>query len=757
MTSMPLMLSLAAYFVVAIVVLLVGGRMGRAMTLLAAIPYLGQLALVAILSPPENPPATESIDWIPSLGVTIGLRIDTLTLILTAVVAGIGLLIVVYSDRYFADDRKRARFVGLLLVFTGGMAGIVVSDELFGLFVFWEITTVASYLLIGFDDEKAAARSAALQAILVTTAGGLAMLAGFVLLAMTSGTTTISTLVSNPPTGTMVTVALLLVFLGAFTKSAQFPFQFWLPGAMAAPTPASAYLHSATMVKAGIVLLLFLAPGFASTTVWTWVVTATGLLTMAIGAVIAMRQTDLKLLLAYGTVSQLGFMTALIGLGQTGAALAVLVAHSLFKAALFLIVGIVGKSTGTRDIRELSGVGSKMPVVAAAGAIAAASMAGIPPLLGFVTKEAAFDILITDRSWLALTVIAAASILTVAYSAQWWFGAFATKPAMAASEAKSTYAAMVAPPVVLAVLTLVVGIWPGPLGKAIGDAVGESFKLVLWPGFKPALALSAVVVIAGVGVLWLVRSIGIDALPTARALHVPTGAGVYRWSLRALNSTAEVVTGIVQNGSLPVYIAVIITSVFIVPFVAWLADWDAVIDLAFWNAPAELVLALIAAVGAVAATRTQRRMAAVLLLGVVGYAVAGIYVIFSAPDLALTQLLIETLTVALFALVLVKLPRRFGPQPRSLSPRVKIMVAGFAGVFVALGALITSTVTPDRSLTATYVQQAEDAGGRNVVNIILTNFRALDTLGEITVLAAAAIGITTLVVTMRPSRRDETP
>ena len=316
---------------------------------------------------------------------------------------------------------------------------------------------------------------------------------------------------------------------------------------------------------------------------------------------------------------------------------------------------------------------------------------------------------------------------------------------------------MVAPPVVLAVLTLVVGIWPGPLGKAIGDAVGESFKLVLWPGFKPALALSAVVVVAGIGVLWLVRSIGIDRLPTARALHVPTGAGVYRWSLRALNSTAEVVTGIVQNGSLPVYIAVIITSVFIVPFVAWLADWDAVIDLAFWNAPAELVLALIAAVGAVAATRTQRRMAAVLLLGVVGYAVAGIYVIFSAPDLALTQLLIETLTVALFALVLVKLPRRFGPQPRSLSPRVKVMVAGFAGVFVALGALITSTVTPDRSLTATYVQQAEDAGGRNVVNIILTNFRALDTLGEITVLAAAAIGITTLVVTMRPSRRDETP
>ncbi|MGI9641821.1 MAG: hydrogen gas-evolving membrane-bound hydrogenase subunit E [Acidimicrobiia bacterium] len=752
---MPLTLSIVAYFVVALILLMSGGRLRRGIAIVAAAPYAAQLILVLAKWPTRETASAETIEWIPSLGVTIGLRVDTVSLLLTTVVAGIGLLIVIYSDRYFPDANQRARFLGLLAVFTGGMAGIVASDELFGLFIFWEVTTVASYLLIGFDDDKAAARSAALQAILVTTGGGLAMLAGFVLLAMEGGTTTISALVADPPTGTTVTVALLLVFLGAFTKSAQFPFHFWLPGAMAAPTPASAYLHSATMVKAGIVLLLFLAPGFASTDVWLWVVTTIGLVTMAVGAIAAMRQFDLKLLLAYGTVSQLGFMTALIGLGYTGIALAVLIAHSLFKASLFLIVGIVDKSTGSRDARVLSGVGARLPLVAAAGAVAAASMAGIPPLLGFVTKEAAFDALITDGAWIALTVIAGASILTVSYSTMWWFGAFGNRPITAELQERPAYGSMVFGPVVLGILTIVLGLWPGPLGSAVSEAVGQSVKLVLWPGLKPALGLSAVVVLVGLVVAWRVLSTGVERLPTAKSLRLPTGARIYAWSLRALNTTAEVVTGVVQNGSLPVYVAVIISSVLFVPTVVWLFNWDATIDLELWNTPAEVVLAVVAVVGALAATRVQRRMAAVLLLGVVGYAVAGIYVIFSAPDLALTQLLIETLTVALFALVLVKLPRRFGVRPRSLSVRSRAAVSILAGTFVALGALITSTVTPDRSLTAAYVQQSEEAGGRNVVNIILTNFRALDTLGEITVLAAAAIGIATLLMTMRSNGQGD--
>jgi multicomponent Na+:H+ antiporter subunit A len=752
---MPLTISLAAYFVAAAIVAVGGRRLRRAAVPIALLPFVGQLGLVIALSASARRPSSESIDWIPALGVTIGLRLDALTFILTAVVAGIGLLIVVYSDKYFSDRARRSRFLALMLVFSGGMAGIVASDELLGLFVFWEITTVASYLLIGFDDEKAEARAAALQALLVTTAGGLAMLAGFVLLAMEAGTTSISGLVASPPSGTIVTVALGLVFIGAFTKSAQFPFQSWLPGAMAAPTPVSAYLHSATMVKAGVVLLIFLAPGFAETAIWFWVVTATGLVTMVVGAVVAIRQSDLKLLLAYGTVSQLGFMVALIGLGYTAAALAVLVAHALFKAAMFLIVGVVDKASGTRDLRKLTGVATRHPVTAAAGAIAAASMAGIPPLLGFVTKEAAFDILIADRQWVALATIAAASVLTVSYATRWWFGAFSTKSGIAPLSFRPVATLMVVPAVVLGVLTVLLGVFAGALSGMIGEATNQAVKLVLWPGFKPALALSAAVTLAGIGLYVALGSFGYGRLPTARSLRIPTGSAVYRACVRLLTTTADVVTGVVQNGSLPVYLAVILTSVLFIPAATWAFNWDATIGLQAWNTPVEAVLAAVVVAAAVAATRVQRRMAAALLLGVVGYAVAGVYVLFSAPDLALTQLLIETLTVALFALVLVKLPRRFGRSPRSLSLSARVLVSVFVGAFITVAALVTSAMTPDRSLVEAYVANAPDAGGTNVVNVILTNFRALDTLGEITVLAAAAVGITGLVTSVRKRAREE--
>ncbi len=745
---MLLVISIAAYVAVIPILWGVGGRLPRAIVPIAAVPYVLQLMLVAALTLGWLPGGYETIDWIPSLGVTLGLSTDAFARLLTAVVSGIGLLIVVYAGGYFADPSKRSRFLAHMSLFTAGMAGIVASDELLGLFVFWEITTVASYLLIGFDDEKSDARAAALQAVLVTTAGGLAMLAGFVLLAMASGTTRISAIVADPPSGMMVSVALVLVFLGAFTKSAQFPFHFWLPSAMSAPTPASAYLHSATMVKAGVVLLLLLAPGFASTPIWTWVVTTVGLVTMALGATLALKQRDLKLLLAYGTVSQLGFMTALIGLGFTAAALAVLVGHSLFKAALFLIVGIVDKATGTRQIGELSGVGGRMPVVAAAGAIAAGSMAGIPPLLGFVTKEAAFDVLIAANEWVALAVIAIASALTVVYAARWWFGAFGTDTGNVAVKVASPKTTMVAAPVVLGVLTVALGINPGAMTSAVKDAVGQSVKLVLWPGITPALAVSSMVLVGGAS-LYFALATDTARRWQARRSILPSMSDAYAAGLRGLVRTANVVTGVVQNGSLPVYLAVIVVSVLAVPMATWLLTWDPSLSLPLWNRPSEVVLALVAATGAVAATRVQRRMAAALMIGVVGYAVAGIYVIFSAPDLALTQLLIETLTVALFAFVLVKLPRRFGAEPRSITPRARIAVALFGGAVVTFAALATSTVAPDRLIAEAYIAAAPDAGGNNVVNIVLTNFRALDTLGEITVLAAAGLGIVALI---RPSR-----
>ena len=752
---MILLVSILLYFVSAALVGLLGGHRRGLLVAAALIPYGVQLVVAAALWGEGSDPAT--LEWIPALGLELRIVSDELNLLLTMVVAGAGLLIAGYSIAYFTDGAKRAKFLALMALFSGGMAGIVASDDLFGLFIFWEITTVASYLLIGFNDEDGAARASALQAVLVTTAGGLAMLGGFVLLVLESGTSTISALVADPPSTTATTVALVLVFLGAFTKSAQFPFHFWLPGAMAAPTPASAFLHSATMVKAGIVLLLFLAPGFGGETVWSVIVTTVGLVTMVVGAVGALRRVDLKLLLAHGTVSQLGFMVALVGLDLIGMAVAVLVGHALFKASLFLIVGVIDKATGTRDIRRLSGLGASMPLAAIAGGVAAVSMAGIPPVLGFVTKEAALDALIANGYWVPLVVIAVASIMTVAYSARFWFGAFATTPTDDPAEPKAVSAGLLVGPVVLTLLTVGLGLIPAPVQTAVSEAVGEKVKLVLWPGFKLALAVSTLIVVAGIYAYvtqprWE-RSAPLRRFPVHPRSRAERG---YAAAVRGLNVVADRVTGVVQNGSLPTYLAVIFVAVLGVPVVTWVARYREDVSLGITNSPAEVALVGVTIAGAVAATVAQRRMAAALLLGVVGYAVAGIYVVFGAPDLALTQVLIETLTIALFALVLVRLPRRFGSDPLSLVRGARLAVAGFVGVFVFAAAVLASSVDHDRTIADSYIELAPEAGGRNVVNIILTNFRAIDTLGEITVLAAAAVGISVLVRhARRPSAREE--
>ncbi len=747
---MTLALSIAGYFAAAAVLGIAGARLGRTVVAVALAPFAGQLLMVGGQAASARDSATIwKIEWLPTLGVDLAFRSDDLTLVLTALVASVGALIVAYSARYMADPVRRTRFLALMVLFSGGMAGLVASDDLYGLFVFWEITTVASYLLIGFEDHKGEARAAALQAVLVTTAGGLAMLGGFVLLAAAAGTTSISALADAPPSGTIVVVAIALVLCGAFTKSAQFPFHFWLPGAMAAPTPASAYLHSATMVKAGVVLLLLLAPAFGDDAVWTWTVTTIGLITMVLGGIQALRQHDLKLLLAHSTVSQLGFMVALIGVGLTGAALAVLVAHAAFKATLFLVVGIIDKKAGTRDIRDISGVRRSSPTLAVVAGVAAASMAGIPPLLGFVTKEAAFDALIAEGWWVPLGVIAVASALTVAYTARFWWGAFEELPGgVDVTRLGRIDRALLVPPALLAAASLGVGIVPGPLGTAVAAAADTSLKLVLWPGWKPALAVSVAAIATGAALHVATHRTWarpLSGVPPFIRIRPPRARDVYEGAVRALNRTADVLTGIVQNGSLPVYLAVILTTVFTIPTVTWLVTSDGAPRWTFANGAPEIVLAVVAIVAAVAATQAQRRMAAVLLLGAVGFAVAGIFVTFGAPDLALTQLLVETFTVALFAFVLSRLPRRFGQGPRSLSRPVRIAVATLAGAFVTGAALLATTVTPDRSVAAFYADNAEAAGGRNIVNVILTDFRALDTLGEITVLAAAAIGIGAMV------------
>jgi multicomponent Na+:H+ antiporter subunit A len=643
------------------------------------------------------------------------------------------------------------------------MVGIAAADNLFGLFVFWEVTTIASYLLIGFSDDRGSARAAALQAVLTTSIGGLAMLAGFVLLSQQAGTTSLSALIADPPGGKGATWALLLVLLGAFTKSAQAPFHAWLPAAMAAPTPASAYLHSATMVKAGIFLLARLSPGFSADPIWMPLITTVGLLTMVLGAWRALRQVDLKLLLAFGTVSQLGFMTALLGLGLVHAALAVLVAHALYKSALFLVVGTIDHLTGTRDLRVLSGLGRRLPWLMGLATVAAASKAAVPPLLGFVAKEAAFAEIISDGTWPVVVVAGLASALTSAYALRFLWGAFAAK--RLAPDARPLDERVPAPspglwgPIALLALgSLVLGIAPGLVDPLLKAAAGTPGYLVLWPGLKPALAVSA-------GSLLVGLLIHLGRTPAAhlqaagerllRALRVPNSDGLYRHSIGTLNHLADGLTGKAQSGSLPVYLGVILIATLGLPAVTWLASGGADLNPPLVHRPAEVALGALAVAAAIAAAATRRRLAAVLLMGAVGYGVAGLFVLYGAPDLALTQLLIETLTVAMFAFILTRLPRHFDETLLPLWRWLRVGVALAVGGFITWAALAVGGGAGDR-VSAAYLDAAvPEAGGRNVVNVILTDFRALDTLGEITVLATAALGVAGLVTGLRVVRREE--
>ncbi|HVL04042.1 MAG TPA: proton-conducting transporter membrane subunit, partial [Acidimicrobiales bacterium] len=420
-----------------------------------------------------------SFSWVPGLGVEIDFRLDAFSLLMVALVAGVGVLVLVYSRWYFSPQAGLGRFAGTLTAFAGSMLGLVLADNLLLLYVFWELTSVTSYLLIGFEDHKGSARAAALQAILVTGSGGLVMLAGFVLLGEAAGSYSLSGLLADPPSGGAVPVALVLVLVGAVTKSAQVPFHFWLPGAMAGPTPVSTYLHSATMVKGGVYLVARFAPAFAVVAPWRPIVCGVGLASLFLGGYRALRQHDIKYLLAYGTISQLGLMMVLFGVGipeATVAGAALLVAHGAFKATLFMVVGVIDHQAHTRDLRMLDGLGRRLPVLAAVAAVSASSMAGLPLLFGFVAKEAAYEAFLHASLSLASLVLAgvvAGSALTVAYSARFVWGAFAAKRLSerslepVGSEVTRPPRGFVAPAAVLAAISVVLGVAPGLVGPLV--------------------------------------------------------------------------------------------------------------------------------------------------------------------------------------------------------------------------------------------------------------------------------------------------
>lgn len=707
-------------------------------------------------------------DWVPSLGVTLSFTLDGLSVLFALLISGVGALVLVYTGGYLAGHPRLGRLYALLLMFMASMLGLVLADNLLVLFVFWELTSVSSYLLIGFDHERSKARAAALQALLVTGGGGLALLAGLLLLGQAGGSLELSTLLgrgdrlcSHP----LYVPALLLILFGAFTKSAQFPFHFWLPGAMEAPTPVSAYLHSATMVKAGVYLLARLSPALGGTDVWVGTVSVAGATTMLLGACLALVQSDLKRILAYSTVSALGTLTLLLGLGgplAVPAAMAFLLGHALYKGALFLVAGALDHGTGTRDVNHLGGLRRAMPLTALAAGGAALSMAGLPPLFGFVAKELSYESTLhaPAAEWVTAAAVAA-NILLVAVAGLVGLRPFLGTTAATLRSAHEAPPSLLLGPLALAGLSVAFGLWPGSGAEQLVSAASASVlgppasvHLALWHGLTPALGLSAVTLAGGVGAY---AGRGLLLRTASRwegaARWGPTGW--YELALKGLNGLAVGLTGMLQSGYLRYYLMITVAATAGLTGYALLgrrapavaANWT---DLRFHEAG----LAVLILLATLAAVLLKSRLAAIAALGVVGYGVALVFILFGAPDLAMTQFLVETLTVILFVLVFYHLP-----EPRTVSDGAARWRD--AALAASAGAIMTALVlvgTPENypSISAYFVENSVPRGhGRNVVDVVLVDFRGLDTLGEITVLAVAAVGVHALLKLRR--RADDGP
>jgi len=757
-----MILSLVAFAAVALVTPFAAGAMGRrifpVIALVPAVVFVWLLTYVPAVARGEV--VTERIEWIRALDIALSLRLDALSLLLALIVTGIGALVLLYCTWYFRDDEPSlGRFAALLLGFAGVMLGLVTSDDVFVLFTFWEATSVLSYLLIGHDATKRESRGAALQALTVTTFGGLAMLVGLVVLTVAGGTTSLAELVADPVTGAAAEVGIALVLVGAISKSALVPFHFWLPAAMAAPTPVSAYLHAAAMVKAGVYLVAVLAPGYADLAVWHPIVIGIGGFTMLVGGWRALRQNDLKLVLAYGTVSQLGFLILVVGQGTRDAALAgttLLLAHALFKAALFLTVGIVDHAAGTRDRRKLSGLARRMPWLAAFATVAAASMAGLPPLLGFVAKETVFTAQLEATSaggseatwaWIALAAAVLGSMLTFAYSARFVWGAFGSRRDVDPTPLHREPAMMSFAPGVLAATSLATA-FALPLVEPLLDAYASTlpgptdYHLALWHGLEPALAISALVF--GVGALLVWKR---EAVARAQAT-MPDTVDAERGYLRivgAVDRGAARVTTLIQSGGLPGYLAITV-AVFILGLGgAAVANgtWPDEVRLADGGAQPLIGFAMI--IAASAAVVVQQRLTAVLLVGATGYGLVLIFGMAGAPDLALTQALVETITIVVVVLVLRRLPRRVTLRRAVVRAPLRIALGALAGIVMAVVGIVALGARTEPTIAEGIPALSEEAHAKNLVNALLVDIRAWDTLGEISVLVAVATGVASLI------------
>ncbi|AZS35452.1 Na(+)/H(+) antiporter subunit A [Microbacterium lemovicicum] len=759
---------LGAFAVIPILLPWLVSRIGaRAFYVAAALPVIAfahTVWLAPLVQSGDVP--FEAYDWIPALGIQLSMRMDTLAWVMALVVTGVGALVMIYCRWYFRGKSDGVgQFSAVLLAFAGAMYGLVLTDDLVVLVMFWEITSILSYLLIGFYNRRAASRRAALQALLVTTLGGLVMLIGVVLLVVDAGTSSLSTILAEAPTGPMVDAALILLLVGALSKSAIFPFHFWLPGAMAAPTPVSAYLHAAAMVKAGIYLIARLAPVFALAAPWRPIVISLGVFTMILGGLQALREADLKRILAFGTVSQLGMLTVVLGYGTRDAALAglaLLVGHALFKSALFLVVGVIDRQLSTRDINELNGLGRQAPVMAVFSFIAVASMAGIIPTIGFVAKEGALTALLEETAggsaWglVALLGIVLGSVLTMAYGARFLWGAFWTKKdsGIDRTEWPDPPIGFLAAPVLLSGLSIVAGVAAPAIDGALTPyadtapvatpgvpAPDHPYHLALWHGLEPALFISLGTVGVGLVVFLLTRGW------TARARVLPfTANEVYNAALRGIARLSVLTTSLTQRGSLAVYVGTIFVVFVAAEATALIAGggWEA--RLTLFQTPMQLVAAPLMIIAGVIAVRARKRYTGVVLVSVTGLGMVILFATSGAPDLAVTQVLVETVTLVAFALVLRRIPARLGEHNASVLPVLRAVVAAAVGLTMAAIAIIATSSRVATPISERFPELAYELGhGRNVVNVALVDLRGWDTMGELSVLILAATGVASLV------------
>lgn len=721
--------------------------------LIYVIPYGGVI---------KDKPIYIKYEWIPSLDIFFEIYLDSLSFIFAILILLVGSLIILYSGAFLKDKENLSRYFLYILLFAGSMLGIVVSGNLIMIFIFWELTSISSFFLIGYYNKKDGALFAAQQALIVTAFGGLALLAGFILIYLLTGTFSLKELSIHRETiifSNLYLPVLFLIFIGCFTKSAQMPFHFWLPNAMIAPAPVSAYLHSATIVKAGIFLLMRVFPFLGDTNLWKFILVSVGMITMFFGAFISAKKTDMKQILAFSTISSLGTMVVLIGLGTQyalQAAILYFLAHALYKATLFLSAGVIEYYTHTKNIETLKGLYKTAPLLGIIAVSAALSQSGIPPLFGYFGKEISYKAIVnTDFIVWALVIVFLITNMFLMCSAL----LVGYKPFIGSYEKRKIIIKPIflVSPLILSVFGLINSLIPNSINDSIINpavsatlGVKTNLDISFWPGFSLPLILSILTYFGG---YYIYKYRFYFRLQTEEFVQYLKPSLLYSYAIDFLKDVAVVLTRFLQSGYLRNYIVItILFTLFIVSFPLFFqADFvSAVENLSdlFYNIDFvlyEFVLFLIIGIASVTIAFLRSRIFVIILLGVVGYGISAIFFIYGAPDLAMTQFAIETLTVIIFVLVIFRLPK-FSAYSQKRTIFRDVVISIICGSVFVLLVFFVSYFEPEKLISKFYLENSVLlANGRNIVNVILVDFRALDTLGEITVLIAASFGIFALM------------